>query len=99
MATYGSKQTLLALITGPLVGALVVSVVQLILDVTRWSLFVTGEFEWIYFLEGIAEKIQQFQYRTGNSILTMPAFVIHLWLGIVPLDVEIGEAALLALSR
>ena len=45
----GAKRPLLALTTGPVVSALVVCAVYLILDVTRFSLFESGTFEWYIF--------------------------------------------------
>jgi hypothetical protein len=76
----GAKRPLLALATGPVVGALVVCAVYLILDVARFSLFVSGTFEWIYLWQDIQQYIGFFRNRTMNSVLTLPAFLIHLWL-------------------
>jgi len=79
----GAKRPLLALTTGPIVGALVVCAVYLILDVTRFSLFVSGTFEWIYFWQDVQQYIGYFfsrQRPTANRLVTIPAFLIHLWL-------------------
>jgi hypothetical protein len=79
----GAKRPLLALTTGPIVGAFVVCVVYLILDVTRYSLFVSGTFEWIYFWQDVQQYRDYFFSRprpTANAIVTIPAFLIHLWL-------------------
>jgi len=76
----GAKRPLLALTTGPIVGAVVVCSVYLILDVTRYSLFDSGTFEWIYFRQDVEQYIGFFQRHTANSVFTIPAFLIHLWL-------------------
>jgi hypothetical protein len=72
----GAKSPLLALATGPVVGALVVCAVYMILDVARFSLFVSGTFEWIYFWQDIQQYIGFFRNRTFNSVFTIPAFLI-----------------------
>jgi hypothetical protein len=78
----------MALITGPLIGALVVLLVFLVIDVTRYTVFDVGWFEWIYFVEGMTEYIEDFKHRTANSIFRYPAFIIHLWL---PTSADIGS--------
>jgi hypothetical protein len=87
----GANRPLLALITGPLVGALVVLLVFLVIDVTRYTVFDIGWFEWIYFVEGIDEYINTFHRHTANSVLRMPAFIIHLWLPLFAVGVMFAK--------
>jgi hypothetical protein len=87
----GANRPLLALITGPLVGALVVVVVFLLIDVTRYTVFDVGWFEWVYFLEGIGEYIDSLQTGSMNSKLRMGAFIIHLWLPLFAVGVVIAQ--------
>jgi hypothetical protein len=87
----GAKRPLLALTTGPIVGALVVCTVYLILDVARFSLFESGTFEWIYFYEDIQQYIGFFRGHTANSVFTIPAFLIHLWLPLFAAGVVVAQ--------
>ena len=87
----GAKRPLLALTTGPVVGALVVCAVYLALDVARVSLLESGTFEWVYFWEDVQQYIGFFQRHTGNSVITIPAFLIHLWLPLFAAGVMIAQ--------
>lgn len=69
-----------AMITGPFFGAAAVYVIYIVLDVTRFSLLISGEFHLIYFVQGTLQYLRQFQQHTANSVFTTAAFAVHGWL-------------------
>jgi hypothetical protein len=74
------ESPLFAMVTGPIVGAVAVYLIYIIFDVTRFSLLISGEFHWRYFVEGTLQYISQFRAHSANSVLTTAALVVHAWL-------------------
>ena len=80
------------MILGPVVGALAVIAVYMVLDITRFSFLISGTFKWTYPMENVITYWQSFQSRSANWNLTIPAFIVHLWLPLFAMSVLAARA-------
>jgi hypothetical protein len=88
----GGNRPLLALLTAPLIGIVIVIVVYVARDVGGFSI-ATRSFHWRYFNEDLEEWLY-FLRRPGfgsSKLLLYPAIIVHLWLPLFAMGVIVAK--------
>jgi hypothetical protein len=86
----GGQRPLMALITAPIIGMLIVIVVYLVRDVGGFSIQ-TRTFQWSYFLDDFIEWYGFIANQGTRWSLLLPALLVHLWLPLFALGVVVAK--------
>jgi hypothetical protein len=84
------KRPLFALVSAPLVGAIIVAGCYALIDVGTYSIWM-GEFHWRYFLEDVFMWDRLIRYEGMRWSLLVPAFAVHLWMPLFALGVLVAQ--------
>ena len=84
------KRPLSALVTAPVIGAIIVALCYTLIDVSTFSIWMS-EFHWRYFLEDFSMWEGLIRREGLRLSLLVPAFAVHLWLPLFAFGVLIAQ--------
>lgn len=84
------KRPLFALVTAPVIGAIIVALCYVLIDVGAFSILVR-EFHWRYFREDFWNWYGFIRNHTMRWSFLAPAFVVHLWLPLFAFGVLMAQ--------
>ncbi|MBW5435670.1 hypothetical protein FXB41_13010 [Bradyrhizobium canariense] len=88
---FGKHRPLLALLTAPLIGVIIIVICYWVRDVGGFSIK-TRTFEWRYFLDDLVEWWGFISNKSFRWALLVPAFLVHLWLPLFAFGVIVAKA-------